>query len=60
MKSGKISSFALLILKKKVVSLRNLSEVYERNEKLYLSYCRRPYGRYLGSDFYFNESIDWA
>ena len=38
----------------------DLSEVYERNEKLYLSSCRRPYGRYLGADLYFNESIDWA
>ena len=38
----------------------DLSEVYERNEKLYLSSCCRPYGRYLGADLYFNESIDWA
>ena len=30
----------------------DLSEVYERNEKLYLSSCCRPYGRYLGADLY--------
>ena len=45
------------MLKKKVVSLRDLSEVYEHNEKLYLSSCRRPYGRYLGADLYFNEVL---
>lgn len=48
------------IEKRKYVYLCDLSEVYERNEKLYLSSCRRPYGRYLGADLYFNESIDWA
>ena len=48
------------IEKRKYVYLCDLSEVYERNEKLYLSSCCRPYGRYLGADLYFNESIDWA
>ncbi len=40
-----------IVLKKESTYICATCEVYERNEKLYLSSCCRPYGRYLGADF---------
>lgn len=49
-----------IVLKKKVrIFVRLVGSVWTQ-WKLYLSSCCRPYGRYLGADLYFNESIDWA